>query len=99
VPLANLPRLAVGAYLGRKDGRSPTTVFTILTRKSQAQLGKAIETYLFRPTYAGANVGHPSYSYGVLLALLFRPKRLRGIDLGDAQRGQKACHPGDRYQQ
>jgi hypothetical protein len=28
---------------------------------------KAIEMYHFRPTYAGANVGHPSSSYEVLL--------------------------------
>jgi hypothetical protein len=30
--------------------------------KSTAGLEKAFETYHFRPTYAGANVGHPSYS-------------------------------------
>ena len=28
---------------------------------------KAIETYHFRPRYAGANLGHPSSFYGVLL--------------------------------
>jgi hypothetical protein len=32
-----------------------------------AERGKAIEKYHLRPTYAEANVGHPSSSYWVLL--------------------------------
>jgi len=35
----------------------------MLISKSRAGLGKAIETYHFRPRYALANLGHPFCSY------------------------------------
>jgi len=42
------------------------TAFAISTHINQqipAGLVEAIETYRFRPRYAGANLGHPSHSY------------------------------------
>ena len=44
----------------------------MLTSKSRAGLGRAIETYHYRPTYADANVGHPSCSMGSQMEALER---------------------------
>ncbi len=41
--------------------------FCNIDEQTQTSLVKAFETYHFRPTYAEANVGHPSCSIGVPL--------------------------------
>jgi hypothetical protein len=53
-------RCANATKLHRKSGGSPPQLLRNRT-------AKAIETYHFRPTYAEANVGHPSSSSWVLL--------------------------------
>jgi hypothetical protein len=50
--------------------------FCSIYKKSMAGQGKAIETNHFRPTYAEANVGHPSCSYWVLLGADACPSHL-----------------------
>jgi hypothetical protein len=42
--------------VGRKRRAKPTIAFTLPTSRFRAGLGKAIETYHFRPKYASANV-------------------------------------------
>jgi hypothetical protein len=40
-----------------RTGRSPPLLFAMLTSESRARLGKAIETYHFRPRYAPRHAG------------------------------------------
>jgi hypothetical protein len=51
-----------------KDGRSPYDRFYYTDQKIACEIGKAFETYRYRPRYAEANLGHPSYFYRDLLA-------------------------------
>jgi hypothetical protein len=43
--------------------RFPVLTQTLFDRARLSYLVKAFETSRFRPTYAEANVGHPSWSY------------------------------------
>jgi hypothetical protein len=79
-------------------GAAPTAlprqidIFSISTGKFTAGLEKAFETYHFPPTYAPrqagaglANVGHPFYSYWVLLGNRLRQDAAAAAQLDPAK--------------
>jgi hypothetical protein len=76
-----MTKLRMAAYLKIRylDGRSRRFAAVVSSRSLLVDIAKALEGFalLFRPTYAVANVGHPSGSYWVLLGRRTTPRNER----------------------
>ena len=59
-----VPHVRLSVRGPKKTGEAHHS-FCDVNQQTQGWAGRAIEKYHFRPTYAKANVGHPSSSYGV----------------------------------